>query len=101
MPKKSPHFQLGRLANIGMVCRQLARVLKAMASGEIDATLGSRLCNGLGILRAAMESGMVAQEIALLQQKLDTLTEYVGQGRSTIHGYSPQPSADRQTPYSH
>jgi hypothetical protein len=52
-PKK---FQLGPLGNLNQVVKGLAKTIRAMADGTIDSQLGARLCNGLGILRACLET---------------------------------------------
>ena len=75
MSRKHRPFKMGRTADLGGVCRQLSRVLSAMADGRIDATLGSRLANGLGILRAALSDGAIAQEIAVLNAKVELLAQ--------------------------
>lgn len=63
------------MSNTGQLCRQLSRVLKAMADGSIDQQLGARLCAGMGVLRSAMESGEIAVEIARLEAKVIALAE--------------------------
>jgi hypothetical protein len=53
--KRKP-FRLGPLGTINQAIVATGKVLRAMACGDIDGQLGARLCNGLGVLRAMLET---------------------------------------------
>ena len=65
-PKK---FQLGPLGNLNQVVKGLAKTIRAMADGTIDSQLGARICNGLGIMRACLETATLQR----LEERLDEL----------------------------
>ena len=75
-PKK---FQLGHLGSLNQVVKALGKTIRAMADGTIDSQLGARICNGLGIMRACLETATLER----LEERLDELQGDVEQkGRS-------------------
>src|SRR6516164_3163814 len=77
-PKK---FQLGPLGNLNQVVKGLAKTIRAMADGTIDSQLGARICNGLGIMRACLETATLDR----LEGRLDELQGEVEQ-RGGLYG---------------
>ena len=49
-------FTLGPLGNLNQVTKALGKTIRAMADGSIDSQVGARICNGLGIMRQALET---------------------------------------------
>jgi hypothetical protein len=49
-------FTLGPLGSLNQVTKGLAKTIRAMADGTLDSQVGARLCNGLGIMRACLET---------------------------------------------
>ena len=41
--------------------RRLAKTIRAMADGTLDSQVGARICNGLGIMRACLETQKLEQ----------------------------------------
>jgi hypothetical protein len=98
MSKRAPKsFRIGQLKNVGDVCLQLARTIRAMARKTLDPVLGTRLCNALFQLRGAMETGAMAEDIERIQNQVRVLCTTIETG-STIHGTSTYPS-DPPAPY--
>jgi hypothetical protein len=88
-PKK---FQLGPLGNLNQVVKGLAKTIRAMADGTIDSQLGARICNGLGIMRACLETATLER----LEGRLDELQGEVEQrggsyGIATYHRATVRP----------
>jgi hypothetical protein len=54
-------FKLGPLANLNLVTKGLAKTIRAMADGTLDSQVGARICNGLGIMRACLETQKLEQ----------------------------------------
>src|SRR6266446_8510370 len=54
-------FKLGPLGNLNQVTKGLAKTIRAMADGTVDSQVGARICNGLGIMRACMETQKLEQ----------------------------------------
>src|SRR6516164_11784780 len=77
-PKK---FQLGHLGSLNQVVKALGKTIRAMAAGEIDSQLGARICNGLGIMRACLETATLDR----LEGRLNELQGEVEQ-RGTPYG---------------
>ena len=65
-PKK---FQLGHLGSLNQVVKALGKTIRAMADGTIDSQLGARICNGLGIMRACLETAALER----IESRLDQL----------------------------
>jgi hypothetical protein len=53
VPKK---YKIGPLANLNQVIKALGKTIRAMSNGTLDSADGARICNGLGILRTAIET---------------------------------------------
>jgi hypothetical protein len=49
-------FKLGPLGSLNQVTKGLAKTIRAMADGNLDSQVGGRICNGLGIMRACLET---------------------------------------------
>jgi hypothetical protein len=97
MSKRAPKsFRIGQLKNVGDVCLQLARTIRAMARKTLDPVLGTRLCNALFQLRGAMETGAMAEEIERIQNQVRVLCTTIERG-STIHGVDSHTSDNRET----
>jgi hypothetical protein len=60
---------IGRLANLGQVIKALGKTIRAMADGSIDSQVGARICNGLGIMRACLET----QKLEQLEARMDEI----------------------------
>jgi hypothetical protein len=55
-PENKPNFKLGPLGNLNQVIQGLSKTIRAMADGSLDSQAGARICNGLGIMRACLET---------------------------------------------
>jgi hypothetical protein len=72
-PAKAPkQFKLGHLGNLNQVIIALGKTIRAMADGNLDSQVGSRICNGPGIMRQCLET-----------QALDRLGEFHWPGSSS------------------
>jgi hypothetical protein len=49
-------YKLGPLGNLNQVIVALGWTIRAMADGSLDSQTGARICNGLGIMRACLET---------------------------------------------
>ena len=49
-------FRLGPLGNLNQVIKGLSKTIRAMADGTLETQDGARICNGLGIMRACLET---------------------------------------------
>jgi hypothetical protein len=49
-------YNLGPLGNLNQVIVALGKTIRAMADGSIDSQTVARICNGLGIMRACLET---------------------------------------------
>ena len=72
-------FKLGPLANLNQVTKGLAKTLRAMADGTLDSQVGARICNGLGIMRACLET----QKLEQLESRMDEIADRVARRRTT------------------
>jgi hypothetical protein len=45
-----------RFGNLNQVIVALGKTIRAMADGNLDSQVGSRICNGLGIMRQCLET---------------------------------------------
>jgi hypothetical protein len=70
-------FRIGRLANLGQVIKALGKTIRAMADGSIDSQVGARICNGLGIMRACLET----QKLEQLEARMDEIADRVARDR--------------------
>jgi hypothetical protein len=60
-------YKLGPLGNLNQVIGALGKTIRAMADGSIDSQTGARICNGLGIMRACLET----QVLQNIEDKLE------------------------------
>jgi len=67
--KAPKQFKLGHLRNLNQVIVALGKTIRAMADGNLDSQVGSRICNGLGIMRQCLET----QTLDRLGERLDQL----------------------------
>jgi hypothetical protein len=78
-PMNTRQFRIGRLANLGQVIKALGKTIRAMADGSIDSQVGARICNGLGIMRACLET----QKLEQLEARMDEIADRVARDRTT------------------
>jgi glutamate synthase domain-containing protein 2 len=71
-------FTLGPLGNLNQVTKGLAKTIRAMAEGSLDSQVGARICNGLGIMRACLES----QKLEQLQSRMDEIADRVARDKT-------------------
>jgi hypothetical protein len=71
-------FRIGRLANLGQVIKALGKTIRAMGDGSIDSQVGARICNGLGIMRACLET----QKLEQLEVRMDEIADRVARDRT-------------------
>jgi hypothetical protein len=90
-PGGPPPLNLGSLNNLGGVIRALGKVIRGMANDTIESQKGARICNGLGILRMAMETKTV-EEIG------ERITQLEGEKSEGFENYSTDHS-DRGRDY--
>ena len=62
-------FTLGPLGSLNQVTKGLAKTIRAMADGTLDSQIGARICNGLGIMRACLET----QKLEQLEARMDEM----------------------------
>jgi hypothetical protein len=72
-------FTLGPLGNLNQVTKGLAKTIRAMAEGSLDSQVGARICNGLGIMRACLET----QKLEQLKSRMDEIAERVAHKRTS------------------
>jgi hypothetical protein len=75
---KTKQFRIGRLATLGQVIKALGKTIRAMSDGSIDSQVGARICNGLGIMRACLET----QKLEQLQARMDEISHRVARHRT-------------------
>jgi hypothetical protein len=71
--KPAKKFQLGHLGTLNQVIVALGKTIRAMADGTLDSQVGARICNGLGIMRACLET----QKLEQLESRMDEIAERV------------------------
>ena len=54
--KAAKKFSLGPLGTLNQAIKPLSKTIRAMADGTVDSQVGARICNGIGILRACLET---------------------------------------------
>jgi hypothetical protein len=64
-------FKLGPLGSLNQVTKGLAKTIRAMADGTLDSQVGARICNGLGIMRACLET----QKLEQLEARMDEIAD--------------------------
>jgi glutamate synthase domain-containing protein 2 len=77
-PEKPTKFTLGPLGNLNQVTKGLAKTIRAMADGTLDSQVGARICNGLGIMRACLET----QKLEQLEARMDEIADRVARDRT-------------------
>ena len=78
--ENKPNFKLGPLGNLSQVTKGLARTIRAMADGSLDSQVGARICNGLGTMRACLETATLER----IEDRLEELEGVKGYG-DTAH----------------
>jgi hypothetical protein len=53
------------------VIKALGVTIRAMADGSLDSQVGARICNGLGIMRACIET----QTLQKIEKRMDELAD--------------------------
>jgi glutamate synthase domain-containing protein 2 len=71
-------FKLGPLGSLNQVTKGLAKTIRAMADGTLDSQVGARICNGLGIMRACLET----QKLEQLESRMDEIADRVARDRT-------------------
>jgi hypothetical protein len=74
-------FKLGPLGSLNQVTKALGKTIRAMADGSIDSQIGARICNGLGIMRACLET----QKLEQLEARMDEIDDRVAHKRTSTH----------------
>jgi hypothetical protein len=72
-------FKLGPLGNLNQVTKGLAKTIRAMSDGTLDSQVGARVCNGLGIMRACLET----QRLEQLESRMNGIADQVARHRTT------------------
>ena len=67
--QKPTKFKLGHLGTLNQVCKALGKTIRAMADGSLNTQDGARICNGLGIMRACLETATLER----IEGRLDQL----------------------------
>jgi hypothetical protein len=66
--KGPKQFKLGHLGTLNQVIVALGKTIRAMADGSVDSQVGSRIANGLGIMRQCLETRTLDQLGERLEQ---------------------------------
>ena len=66
-------FKLGPLGTLNQVIVALGKTIRTMADGTLDSQVGARICNGLGIMRACLET----QKLEQLEARMDEIADRV------------------------
>ena len=64
-------FKLGHLGNLNQVIKALGVTIRSMADGSLDSQVGARICNGLGIMRACLET----QTLQKIEERMDEIAD--------------------------
>src|SRR5262249_20409655 len=75
---KSAKVVLGPLGNLNQVIKALGKTIRAMSDGSVDSQVGARICNGLGIMRACLET----QKLEQLEARMDEIVDRVARDRT-------------------
>jgi hypothetical protein len=70
-------FSLGPLGTLNQVIKGLSKTIRAMADGTLDSQVGARICNGLGIMRACLET----QKLEQLESRMDEIADRTNAAR--------------------
>ena len=90
LPVGAKKFTLGPLGTLNQVLKALGKTIRAMADGSIDSQVGARICNGLGIMRACIES----QTLERLEERMQSLNERVSNRIGTHHRTEHHPQLE-------
>jgi hypothetical protein len=71
-------FKLGPLGSLNQIIVALGKSIRAMADGTLDSQVGARICNGLGIMRACLETRKLEQ----LEGRMDEIADRVANERT-------------------
>jgi len=71
-------FKLGPLGTLNQVIVALGKTIRTMADGTLDSQVGARICNGLGIMRACLET----QKLEQLEARMDEIADRVAHERT-------------------
>ena len=71
-------FKLGPLGTLNQIIVALGKSIRAMADGTLDSQVGARICNGLGIMRACLETRKLEQ----LESRMDEIADRVAHERT-------------------
>src|SRR6476619_8131897 len=66
-------FKLGPLGTLNQIIVALGKSIRAMADGTLDSQGGARICNGLGIMRACLET----QKLEQLEERVEKIIDHV------------------------
>jgi hypothetical protein len=66
------------MASPRFFAERLAQTIRAMADGTLDSQVGARICNGLGIMRACLET----QKLEQLESRMDEIADRVARDRT-------------------
>jgi hypothetical protein len=97
---KTKQFRIGRLATFGQVIKALGKTIRAMSDGSLDSQVGARICNGLGIMRACLET----QKLEQLEVRMGEISRLLG-ARTVVSSplsvdHKTSLSIDHKTPLS-
>jgi hypothetical protein len=76
--RQAKKFSLGPLGTLNQVTKGLSKTIRAMADGSLDSQVGARICNGLGIMRACLET----QKLEQLEDRMDEIADRVARERT-------------------
>jgi hypothetical protein len=82
---KAKQFRLGPLGNLNQVVKALGRTIRAMADDTLDSQKGARICNGLGIMRACLETATLER----IERRLDEMEGIGGRTYGDTSGDRP------------
>ena len=89
-------FKLGPLGSLNQVTKGLAKTIRAMADGTLDSQVGARICNGLGIMRACLET----QKLEQLEARMGEISRLLGARTVVPVDHKTSLSIDHKTPLS-
>ena len=81
---KKRQLKLGHLGTLNQVIVALGKTIRAMADGSVDSQVGSRIANGLGIMRQCLETRTLDQ----LGERLDQIENTGGVSHGTTNHHS-------------
>ena len=93
---KTKQFRIGRLATLGQVIKALGKTIRAMSDGSLDSQIGARICNGLGIMRACLET----QKLEQLEVRMSEISRLLAARTVVPVDHKTSLSIDHKTPLS-